>query len=525
MIPIRKGNYLIGGSTDFNKVFKKLQKKHRLHEMNRECGEEHYYDTFDWRLYRKKLLFSISNNRLQLRKFNGTSLYSATGRKRNKLFCWDIDDPRMAQLLRKYIDMRALCPTFVCQYDNRFFKVLNRDRKTVAWVNVTRNTARYGTAELKLPECLGVTSVRGYEKSYEKLVESLAGQGLRLMSNGSDLVDQAYAITGRQPLDYGAKFHVGLDHGVQIGTAFSKICLDLVGAMETNYGGVCNDIDSEFLHDFRIAVRRTRSLMSLMRKVMPPDQLQRFETEFKWLGSVTGPVRDIDVYLLKKDAYQELLPLSLRGGLTLFFEQLVAQRADELALLKKNLRSERYSDLLENWRIFLTDPQSELFKGVRKKSCLSLVNKIIGKRFNRFITDGDLISDQTDDGQLHKLRIKGKKFRYLLEFFRSFYADREVELFLKHMKNVQDNLGDFNDLSVQINMLNEKLGQLKGRNKQTIQLAAALGSLITRLKHQHGQVRGQFNRTYKAFSTEENRSLMRTLTTLQPSSGSDKRKK
>jgi len=525
MIPIRKGNYLIGASTDFNKVFKKLQKKHQLHELNRECGEEQYYDTFDWRLYRKKLLFSISNNRLQLRKFNGTSLYSATGRRRNKLFCWDIDDPRMAQLLGKYIDMRALCPTFVSRYDNRFFKVLNRDRKTVAWVKVTRNTARHGTAELKLPEYLGVTSVRGYEKSYEKLVKSLVGQGLRTMSNGSDLVDRAYAITGRQPLDYGAKFHVALDHGVQIGTAFSKICLDLVGAMEANYAGVCNDIDSEFLHDFRIAVRRTRSLMSLMRKVLPPDQLQLFETEFKWLGSVTGPVRDIDVYLLKKDAYQELLPRSLRSGLTLFFEQLASQRTDELALLKKNLRSERYSHLLENWRIFLTDPQSELFKGVRKKSCLTLVNKIIGKRFNRFITDGDLINDQTDDEQLHKLRIKGKKFRYLLEFFRSFYTDRDVELFLKHMKKVQDNLGDFNDLSVQIDMLNEKLGQLKGRNKQTIQLAAALGSLITRLKHHHGVVRGQFNRTYKAFSTEENKRLMRALTTIHPSSGSDKRKK
>ena len=206
----------------------------------------------------------------------------------------------------------------------------------------------------------------------------------------------------------------------------------------------------------------------------------------------------------------------MRGGLTLFFEQLAAQRTDELTLLKKNLGSDRYRDLLENWRIFLTDPQSELFRGVRKKSCLTLVNKIVSKRFHRFITDGDMINDGTDDEQFHKLRIKGKKFRYLLEFFRSFYADKEIELFLKHMKKVQDNLGDFNDLSVQIEMLNENLRQLKGRNKQTIQLAAALGSLITMLKHEHGLIKGQFSKTYKAFRTEENKSLMKKLTTIYP---------
>lgn len=525
MIPIRRENFLIGDSTIFSKVLKRLAKKHHLQEMNSECGEEQYYDTFDWRLYRKKLLFTFSGNRLQLRKFDGAALYSASGRRRSKLFAWDIDDPQMSEFLGKYIDVRALCPTFALRYNHRSFKVLNRDRKTVAWLSANSSTVRHGTVEQELPECLAVASVRGYEKAYERLLKSLADQDLQTMVDDAELIDQACAVSDRKPLDYGAKFHVKLDRSVPIGTAVSKICLDLVGAMEINYPGVCNDIDSEFLHDFRIAVRRTRSLMSLLRKVMPPEQLLFFETEFKWLGSVTGPLRDIDVYLLKKETYQNLLPQSLRDGLNLFFEQLAAQRTDELASLRKNLRSDRYKDLLENWRIFLSDPQSELFQGVRKKSCLALVNKIVNKRFDRFLTDGDLINDQTDDEQLHKLRIKGKKFRYLLEFFRSFYAEKEIELFLKHMKKVQDNLGDFNDLSVQIEMLNKSLQQLKGRNKQTIQLAAALGSLVTRLKHEHGLVKGQFKKTYEAFSTEKNKGLMKKLTNNHPERPSAKRKK
>ena len=151
MISIRRENYLIGDSTIFNKVLKKLKKNHHLHEMSVECGEELYYDTFDWRLYRKKLLFTVSNNMLHLRKFSGTPLHSSAGRRRNKLFSWDIDDPQMSLLLGKYIAMRALCPTFALRYNNRYFKILNRDRKTVAWVSVKSNTARYGKVEQELP--------------------------------------------------------------------------------------------------------------------------------------------------------------------------------------------------------------------------------------------------------------------------------------------------------------------------------------------------------------------------------------
>jgi len=365
-----------------------------------------------------------------------------------------------------------------------------------------------------LPESLVVTSVRGYEKSYDKLTAALAELDLEIIKSGIDLLNRAYGIYDRQPLDYGAKFHVKLHRDVTIGTAVSKICLNLLESMEINHGGICRDVDSEFLHDFRIAVRRTRSLLSLMRKYLPPEQISNYEEGFRWLGNVTGAVRDIDVYLLKKNTYQDMLPVETRGGLTLFFDQLVDQRITELAQLKKHLNSDRYSDLIDNWRTFLTDPGSEMFEGRREKSCLKVVNKIVRKRFNRFIADADNITDETPDDQLHKLRIKGKKFRYLLEFFKSFYPEKDVDLFLKHMKKVQDNLGDFNDLSVQTEMLNSKIQSLRGRNKQTIMLAAALGSLVTMLKNEHEVVRGQFRNTYAAFSTEENKRLMASLTTI-----------
>ena len=74
-----------------------------------------------------------------------------------------------------------------------------------------------------------------------------------------------------------------------------------------NLPGTLADIDTEFLHDLRVAVRRTRSAIKLLSGVFPPEAVEHFKAEFKWLGDVTTPVRDLDVHLLGFDALTEQL--------------------------------------------------------------------------------------------------------------------------------------------------------------------------------------------------------------------------
>ena len=77
-----------------------------------------------------------------------------------------------------------------------------------------------------------------------------------------------------------------------------QIHLALLGILVANEPGVRANLDTEFLHDFRVAVRRTRSLLRQIRDVFPPDAVQHFSTEFAWVGRLTGPPRDIDVLVL-----------------------------------------------------------------------------------------------------------------------------------------------------------------------------------------------------------------------------------
>ena len=84
--------------------------------------------------------------------------------------------------------------------------------------------------------------------------------------------------------------------------AIAEMLTGFTAAIEENVPGTIASIDTEFLHDLRVAVRRTRSILKLVGDVLPDGLAERFAPEFKWLGDLTTPVRDLDVYLLELDA-------------------------------------------------------------------------------------------------------------------------------------------------------------------------------------------------------------------------------
>lgn len=489
-------------------LFKAMSKSFVIEQSDQEVSQRCYYDTFDWRLHRNNLVFFASGNSLHLERFNGKQAALASGRRRAKFFWWDIEAGELVDILKSNIEMRALCPIVEIHTETSQFRVMNNDRKTVARLVVRNDQLKESDAEL--PEQVFVHEIRGYENEFETVVHQCRRKGC-LEVKKKKLFERVLKLSGLTPRDYGDKFKVDLEEQMSVGAAVSKICLSLVDDMRINHPGVIADIDSEFLHDFRIAVRRTRSLLSLMKKILPPEQCRYFQAEFRWLGSVTGPLRDIDVYLLEKEDYLNLLPATLRGGMSIFFEQLEARRTGELKKLQSHLGSERYDRLLDGWCRFLGDPDSELFKGPREQSSRAYADATIVKRFRAFVRAGNKISDESPDQELHQLRIRGKKFRYLLEFFKSFYHEEQMTTFLKYMKKLQDNLGAFNDLSVQQDILGTELDGVRGKNLQTIRFAAALGGLIAVLADKHQTVRGEFEATYADFTRPQVQELLAAM--------------
>ena len=90
-----------------------------------------------------------------------------------------------------------------------------------------------------------------------------------------------------------------------------------------------------------------------------------------------------------------------------------------------------------------------------------------------------------------------------MEFFAPLFAD-ELSPAIAKLKELQNNLGDFNDLSVQIDTLRNKIEKTSPSSANTIQTAAALGGLIALLTKEKDSLRNKFSITFADFAGEQN---------------------
>ncbi len=507
----RKEAFVVADDMSTEQVLLALDSMYDLCETRSQKINEHYFDTFDWRLLKKNYLLKRRGKTFFLTKTDEQRVIQVQGPGRKTFFSWDLEKGEIRNILQSIAAIRALVVIVIIKIVRKSFNLRNKDRKAVLHLHVDDSQVDKNGMQGSLPQVVYLKEVRGYEKAFNRVVRMLETKGLHKLEQDNSLFLFALSSINQKPFDYSSKFTITLQEEATVQESVSAICLRLIAAMEMNIEGVIGDIDSEFLHDFRIAVRRTRSLLSQMKKQLPFETYRYFQEEFKWLGYITGPVRDLDVYLLEKDQYQSMLPVQLHQGLNEFFVDLERRRKNKLLVMRKGLTSNRYEKLMYDWKRFLSGDSEVDNWPTKDKLCKPLAVKMIGKRFRRLIKDGSQIDSKSPDEALHRLRIQGKKLRYMLDIFRSFFDESDISFFLKQLKRLQDNLGDFNDISVQQEMLIVFQNELTGGTKRSIGIAAALGGLISHLADEHVQIRLRFEKTFGRFACEENREKFDTM--------------
>ena len=188
-----------------------------------------------------------------------------------------------------------------------------------------------------------------------------------------------------------------------------------------------------------------------------------------------------------------------------------ARRRMEQKQLAKALQSRKIIAFLNSWQRYLTADKRK--QGVDADLMIAdLAGRIIHRRFKRVMRDGQALDAATPDETVHRLRIQCKKLRYAIEFFSSLYPTGKITQLVKQLKGLQDILGDFNDLSVQQQMLQGALKDLKSeQGQQRIGIAAALGGLMQSLFAEQQELRGHFTEAFVLFSDPENMALYREL--------------
>ena len=470
-----------------------------------------FFDTFDWRLYGSGLLLTKEGNDYILRSLDTDSLIerATINSKIQPKFWWDFPDSSLKEALKKQLDVRALIHLVEIENNIIPVRILNADEKTVLKIQLESIALIQGYQKKELIDCVKLLPVRGYDKESDEFKIWLDEFGIS--QETKSFIFLALEAVGKKPGDYSSKLNFTLQSEMSARIASKVILKFLLNIIKKNQEGVIADIDTEFLHDFRVAIRRTRSALSQIKGVLPKDVRDQFKGDFTILQKSSNHLRDLDVYLLNKAKYQQMLPEHLRPGLEPLFNQLQKERKAEHKDLVKVIRADSYTKLIESWDSYLNSVEDQPEIKISNKPVINLAQKFIRKVYFNVIKLGSQINDDSPTAELHQLRIECKKLRYLLEFFSSLFPEEEITLLIKQLKKLQDNLGDFNDLSVQQKNLKKYLEAIAPENIDSQKAVSAIGGLIANLYQQQHNVRKAFAQTFAEFSGQDNEKIYQKL--------------
>jgi len=475
-----------------------------------ESEERIFFDTFDWRLLAAGLAAeqrSIGDGTcFQVRKFGRAVPLASQPGPAPRLAIDAAQRPCNARLV-PLVEMRALLPRVLASIRRNGWALRNADEKIVVRlfqeILACRDPDRKGpTGHLQLTR---LEPLKGYPNSFAEVrakLEALAGRA----PERNDLCRLALQAAGVVPQPPPKKPVVHLTPGLPSRTALAAILLQQLEAMEANLEGTRADLDSEFLHDFRVAVRRTRSALGQLKKVFPAEVLRHYRREFAWLGEITGPTRDLDVYLLGFPRYRAALPPDRQADIEPLHDFLQHRQRREQRLLARRLAGRRYRKLVESWRDWLEQAGDDDPAGpLAEQPVLAVASRRIWKIFNRVVREGEAIGPDSPDADLHELRKSCKKLRYLLEFFASLYPGKPHRQLVKALKGLQENLGTFQDLSVQTAALRNFSLQMTAEGEVPPATLLAMGMLIEQLRQHQQEVRREFRDRFEAFASPETR--------------------
>lgn len=474
--------------------------------VSRQKSLKTYYDSFDWRLYTNGITCefnqSIGASSLTLINFEHGQIIASKELNEVPSFSKQFSFGKIRSSLEPILEVRALLPVCSLDYDSYYLNILNKDEKTILRMLIEEY-------EL-LNNQLILQPVRGYDKAAEQFIETITTK-LDLTPTDKPILPTALKLQGRKPKEYSSKLNINLDPDMRADVACKYIYSHLLKTIRDNEPGTIADTDSEFLHDFRVAVRRTRSGLSQLKGVLPDEINAHYADFFSWLGQITGATRDLDVYLLNFDNYKSSLPVSIRENLNPLYEFLLAKKQKAQQELAKKLRSRKYTSTLAEWEAYLNEQVHK--KPAQPNANLTIKNLAdlrIWKSYNRVLQEGDAITDQSSGNALHGLRKSCKKLRYLIEFFQTLYPENQIKILIKNLKEFQEVLGEFQDCQMQESNLKLFSGEMLANNIP-VNTFLAMGVLIQNLDIRRSDARNDFASRFKIFKQTENQSAFKAL--------------
>jgi CHAD domain-containing protein len=355
---------------------------------------------------------------------------------------------------------------------------------------VYERPATIAGSRARLPGGLRLVPLRGYAAAAVRAGRIVQGAGL--VRDDRSGYAAALAVAGVDP---DATAPPVIRPGLP-GVAVARVLLSFLDEMDAVYDGTVADTDIEFLHDFRVAVRRSRSVVRLLGDLLPADLVGWVTPELKWLGDLTAPSRDLDVHLEELPSMAAGLASGRPEDMEPMALHLRGLRASERRRLVRGLRSARYERWRARWQTSLAELASRDGDGpsVREISA----DRLAGA-YRRVLRRGGRITPASPAEDLHDLRKRCKELRYLLEFFAPVLDPGGVRGAIKELKSLQDVLGTFQDSEAQREAIYALAADMMMRGDADSRTMLAMGEIAARLQESMRSSRAEFAATFASF--------------------------
>lgn len=279
---------------------------------------------------------------------------------------------------------------------------------------------------------------------------------------------------------------------------------------QNNLRGAMDSVDAEYLHQMRVALRRLRVMLRMTEKVRPDETLAGLYIDISDLCIALGRIREWDVFIAGT-----LQPMCGRmnghAGLQALLEASGRQRTTCYETLRGATGARELQRLLLRFAIWMNGEywkQADWQKSGAVPKVQEFAVRSLRKFAKRFDRSGRHL-DTFDAARLHQLRIAAKKLRYSAESFAGLYDRKKSESFLAVLSEVQEVLGQVNDVAVAHRLLDELAADaaLAAQQEESVLEAVNLsrGWIAHDLDHQLDILRKSIRRFNKQDAFWENK--------------------
>jgi len=325
-------------------------------------------------------------------------------------------------------------------------------------IEVTLDRGKIGTADHSKSVCeIEIESKGGDRAELFKLARTIA------RATSAELAVKSKAQRGYELLDGDESAAikaepVKLTPDIATADAFRIIAASCVKQVIANKPALLSG-NPDGVHQMRVGLRRLRAAISLFADILEGPETNEIKSELRWLTAELGPAREFEVFV-KRVVEPARRHHARLMGMRRLSDDLAEQRRSSEERARNAVQSERFRQLslrlatwleIGDWR----HPRTDLLRERGDTPVAISAAEQLRRRSKKIRKRGRLLAKLDQRGR-HRLRIRAKKLRYAAEFFETVFPSKKSSkrrtAFLSALEDMQDCLGDLNDIAVHENL-------------------------------------------------------------------------